>query len=98
MGEFAWWINGLVNEEARGHCKGCEMDDFSQLDHICMTMEQEEIWIKHFERPKAHLNVNRLWSEIEKKILAKLNGFLDDSCFKYFLQLIKVHVTSAFLL
>ena len=53
---------------------------------------------KHFERAKAHLNVNKLWFEIEKKILAKLNGFLDDSWFKYFLQLLKVDVTSAFLL
>ena len=30
-------------------------------------MEQEEIWVKHYERAKTHLNVNKLWSEIEKK-------------------------------
>ena len=98
MEEFAWWMNGLVNEEARDHCEGCAMDDLSQLDHECMTMEQEEIWIKHYERAKTHLNVNKLWSEIEKKILTKVDVYLEDSWLEYLLQLIKVDVTSAFLL
>ena len=96
--EFAWWMNALVNEEARDHCEGCAMDDLSQLDLECMTMEQEEIWIKHYERAKTHLSVNKLWSKIEKKILTKVDVYLEDSWLEYLLQLIKVDVTSAFLL
>ena len=61
-------------------------------------MEQEEIWVKHYERAKTHLNVNKLWSEIEKKILTKVDVYLEDSWLEYLLQLIKVDVTSAFLL
>ena len=60
-------------------------------------MEQEEIWVKH-ERAKTHLNVNKLWSEIEKKIPTKVDVYLEDSWLEYLLQLIKVDVTSAFLL
>ena len=43
------------------------------------------------------MNANKLWSEL-RKIFAKRNGFLDDSWSKYFLHLLKVDVTSAFLL
>ena len=98
MEAFAWCMNGLVNEEARRYCEGCQIDDPSQLHHDCMTMEEEENWICYYERAKAHLKVEKLWSEIEKKILTKLDVYLEDSWLKYFLQLFKVDVTSAFLL
>ena len=48
MEEFVWWMNALVNEEARRSCEGCEMDDPSQLHHECMMMDMEELWIKHY--------------------------------------------------
>ena len=98
MAAFAWCTNGLVNEEARRYFEGCQIDDPSQLHHDCMTMEQKENWICYYERAKAQLKVEKLWSEIEKKILTKLDVYLEDSWLKYFLQLLKVDVTSAFLL
>lgn len=67
MAAFAWCMNGLVNEEARRYCEGCQIDDPSQLHHDCMTMEQEENWICYYERAKARLKVENLWSEIDKK-------------------------------
>ena len=60
QGEFAREINRLVYEEARRCCEGCEMDDPSQLHHECMMTDMEELWIKHYESAKAHLNVNKL--------------------------------------
>ena len=71
MKEIAWWMNWLVNEEARRCCEGCEMDDPSQLHHECMLMDIEE-------------------TVIEKEIFTKLDVYL--------LHLLKVDVTSAFLL
>ena len=98
QGEFAREINCLVYEEARRCCEGCEMDDPSQLHHECMMTDMEELWIKHYESAKAHLNVNKLWTVIEKEIFTKLDVYLQDYWLKYFLQLLKVDVTSAFLL
>ena len=98
MEEFAWWMNALVNGEARHCCEGCEMDDPSQLHHECMMMDMEELWIRHYESAKAHLNVNKLWTVIEKEIFTKLDVYLQDYWLKYVLQLLKVDVTSAFLL
>ena len=74
------------------------MDDPSQLHHECMMTDMEELWIKHYESAKAHLNVNKLWTVIEEEIFTKLDVYLQDYWLKYFLQLLKVDVTSAFLL
>ena len=98
QGEFAREINRLVYEEASRCCEGCEMDDPSQLHHECMMTEEEEIWIRHYESAKGHLNVDKLWTMIEKGIFTKLDVYLQDSWLKYLLNLLKVDETSAFLL
>ena len=96
--EFAREMNHLVYEEARRCCEGCEMDDPSQLHHDCMTKEQEETWICHYEEAKKHLKVDQLWSAIEEQIRKKLEVFLEDSWLKYLLHLVKVDDTSAYLM
>ena len=98
QGEFAREINLLIYEEARRCCEGCEMDDPSQLHHECMMMDMEELWIRHYESAKEDLNVNKLWTMIEKEIFTKLDVYLQDSWLKYLLNLFKVDETSAFLL
>ena len=98
QGEFAREINRLVYEEARRCCEGCEMDYPSQLHHECMMTDMEELRIRHYESAKEHLNVNKLWTVIEKEIFTKLDVYLQDSWLKYLLNLFKVDGTSAFLL
>ena len=89
QGEFAQEINRLVYEEARHFCECCEMDDPSQLHHECMMTDMEELWIRHYESAKEHLNVNKLWTVIEKEIFTKLDVYLQDSWLKYILIFLK---------
>ena len=96
--EFAREMNRLVYREARRNCQGCQMDDLSQMKHECMMKEEEEIWICHYDVAKRHLNVDKLWSAIEKEILVKLDANLENAWLKYLLQLIDVDETTAFLL
>ena len=95
---FAWEINRLVHGEARSCCEACKIDDPSQRNHECMMDEEEEIWIFHFERVKEHLNIEKLWSVIERRILVKLNVYLEDKWLKYLYKLLEISVTTAFLL
>lgn len=90
QGEFAQEVNGLVYEGARRCCEGSHLNDLSQLHHECMMMDEEELWIKHYESAKEHLNVEKLWSTITKQICKKLNVRLQDSWLKYLLNLLKV--------
>ena len=96
--EFAREINRLVYEEARRCCEGCEINDPSQLHHECMIAEEEEIWIRHYESAKEHLNIDKLWTMIEKEIFTNLEVYLQESWLKYILNLLKMDETSAFLL
>lgn len=98
QGIFAREMNNLVYEEARKCCEGCELDDPSQLHHDCLMAEEEENWVRYYESAKEHLNVEKLWTAIEKDILSKLDLYLEHLWFKYLLNLLKVDETSAFLL
>ncbi|KAL9972485.1 hypothetical protein ACROYT_G018797 [Oculina patagonica] len=95
---FARQMNHLVYEEARKCCEGCELDDPSQLHHDCLMVEEEENWIRYYDLAKEHLNIDKLWTAIEKETLSKLDLYLEYSWFKYLLNLLKVDETSAFLL
>ena len=98
QGEFAREINGLVYEEARRCCEGCQLDDPSQFHHECMMTDEDELWIKHYRSAKEHLNVEKLWSIIEKEVFLKLDIYLEDLRFKYLFEVLKVVKTAAFLL
>ena len=78
--EFAREMNHLVYEETRRCYEGCEMDDPSQMH--CMTKEEEEIWICHYEEAKKHLKVDKLWLAIEEQIHEILDVDLEDSWLK----------------
>ena len=47
---------------------------------------------------KKHLKVDKLWSAIEEQIHKKLEDYLENSCLKYLLHLVKVDDTSAYLI
>ena len=91
-------IKRLITEEARKCCEGCEIDDPSQLHHECLMTDEEELWICHYDAAKKQLNLNKLWSAIEREILTELDVYLQDSWLKYLLTLLKVDETTAFLL
>ena len=91
-------MNELVYKEARRTCKGCQIDDLSQLKHGCMVKEEDEIWICCYDEAKKHLNVDKLWSVIERQIFLETGRHLQDSWLKYLLQLLEVDETSVFLL
>lgn len=98
QGEFALEMNRLVHREARRTCQGCWKNNPSQKHHQCLVLQEEEIWIYHFDKAKKHLNVDKLWSKIEEQINKKLDVYLQDSWLKYLLNLLKVDESSAFLL
>lgn len=43
QGEFAREVNGLVYEEARRCCEGCQLNDLNELHHECMMTDEDEL-------------------------------------------------------
>ena len=49
------------------------MDDSSQLHHDSLTMDEEEIWVRYYQKIKERLNIKLLWLKAQKCALEKLN-------------------------
>ena len=79
--EFVKEIKRLITGEARKCCEDCEIDDPSQLHDECLMTDEEELWICHYDAAKkiSILNLNKLWSAIEREILTELDVYLEDS-------------------
>lgn len=43
QGKFAREVNGLVYEEARRCCEGCQLNDLNELHHECMMTDEDEL-------------------------------------------------------
>ena len=61
----------LVHDELQQRCEGCEMEDPSQLHHDCLTMDEEEIWARYYEKVKERLNIRLLWLKAQMCALEK---------------------------
>ena len=72
-------------------------NDPSQLHHDCLTMDEEEIWVRYYEKIKERLNIHKLlWLESQKCELEKLNLQLKKTWMNYLSHLFMMDETSIF--
>ena len=48
------------------------MNDLSQLHHECLMMDEQELWLLHYEKAKKTINLMKLWLVIETAVMEKL--------------------------
>ena len=59
-------VRSLVHDELQKRCEGYKMDDPSQLHYDCVTMDEEEIWVRFYETFKERFNIKLFWLRAQK--------------------------------
>ena len=98
MDQFAMEMNHLVFQQLRRCCEACQIDEPSHKDHDCMMFDQQEAWLNYYTSARELINFDKLWSSIEEQVFKTIGVHLKDTWLKYLLHLLKVDVTSAFLM
>ena len=76
-------VRSLVHDELQQRCEGYKMDDPSQLHYDCVTMDEEEIWVRFYETFKERFNIKLFWLRAQKCASEKRNLQLNNTRMDY---------------